>query len=94
MHWYARWGLTRQGRAHELVRCTLCVAVDHRIEPCLTCRSEGRAGVVQEEWASYARLAGLHRSYAETDTGPPVPCGDQNCQGSLALSAVDEGVRL
>lgn len=84
--------LSKRGRSNELVQCTLCGAKDYE-QPCRTCRAEGRAGALQHEWAAYTGLKQVHPAYADVDTGPAVPCGVENCQGSLALSAADEGVR-
>lgn len=89
---YARWQLSRRGRSGELLQCTLCGAKDYS-QPCRTCRAEGRAGALQHEWAAYTDLKYLHPAYGDIATGPRVPCGAGNCQGSLALSAADEGVR-
>lgn len=92
LHWYAQWQLSKRGRGGELVRCGVCGASDYNA-PCRTCRDEGRAGLLNVEWGSYSGMSSVHRAYAKDDTGRVIPCGAENCQGSLALSAVDEGVR-
>ena len=88
---YACWQLAKRGRSGELVQCTLSGAKDSE-QPCRTCRAEGRAGTPQHDWAAYTGLKQVHTAYADVDTGPAVPCGAENCQGSLAPSAADEGV--
>lgn len=85
---YARWQLAKRGRSGELVQCSLCGAKDYE-NPCRTCRAEGRAGTPQHEWATYTGLKQVHPAYAHVVTGPAVPCGAGDCQGSLALTCPD-----
>ena len=63
LHWYACWQLSKRGRSGELAQCALCGAKDYG-QPCRTCRSEGRSGALQHEWAAYTGMKQVHPAYA------------------------------